>query len=187
MKIGFLNATFLKKHICQLRKFLTDNNSYHVFGVSETRLGDEVNDNVVDIPGYSVLRQDRNISGGGVLLYIRENFKAKILCSSKTQQRGKPLKPEYLFCSVWEGNSTPTFVAVVYRPPDVAIRSDRKFIQLLRSHCSDFSHKVIIGNWNADVQNPRDSDTRFLFNLMNNLSLKLVDTGPSHHSKDNDT
>ena len=116
-------------------------------------------------------------------IYIRENFKAKIFCSSKTEQFGKPLKPEYLFCSVWEGNSTPTLNAAVYRPPHVNIRSDDKFIELLRTYSSDYSHKVIIGDWNANILDSNDSDTRFLTNLITDLSLKLVNTGASHHSK----
>ena len=108
LKVGFLNATSLKKVICQFRNFLTDNNSFHVFGIAETRLGHEVSGNIVKIPGYSVFRQDRNINGGGILLYIKET---KILCTSRTEQRRKLLKPEYLFCSVWEGNCTPTCIS----------------------------------------------------------------------------
>ena len=186
LKVGFLNAISLKKHMWQFRNFLMNNkrmnNSFHVFDIAETRLGHEVSVNIVKIPGYSVLRQDRNINGGGILLYIKEHLNAKILCTSRTEQRGKPLKPEYLFCSVWEGNYTPTLIALVYRSPDVSIRSDGEFIRLLCSHCSNSSCKIVIDNWNADILNSRDSDTRFLLTLTNNLSLKLVNTGPSYHS-----
>ena len=93
--------------------------TYHVFAIAETRLDHEVSDNFVNIPGYSTVLQDRNTHGGGVFLFIKENFKVKILFSSRTEQTGKPLKPEYLFCSVWEGNSAPVLIALVYRPPDV--------------------------------------------------------------------
>ena len=44
-----------------------------------------------------------------------------------------------------------------------------------------------MGDWNADILNSRDSDTRFLLTLMNDLSLKLVNTGPSHHSSETNT
>ena len=141
-----MNATSLKKHIWELRNQLCTNSSYHVFGVAETRLGPEIDDNIVNVPGYSIIRQDRNTRGGGILLYVKDNFKAKILCTSNTTQTGKPLKPEYLFCSIWEGNSIPTLVVLVYRPPDVSIRSDDELLQLLHSHCSDFSYKVIVGD-----------------------------------------
>ena len=171
----------------ELRQYLSNNNSYHLFGVAETRCGPEIDDNIINIPGFSVLRQDRNTRGGGILIYIRENLKAKILCSSRTQQPGKPLKPEYIFCSVWEGNSTPTLVVLIYRPPDVSIRSDGNLVQLLHSHCSYFSHKIVMGDWNANLLDANNSDTRYLTDLMNDLSLKLVDTGPSNHTSDTNT
>ena len=170
-----------------MRDYLAFNNSYHLFGIAETRLGPEVNDNFINIPGYSVLRQDRNIRGGGILLYVKENLKAKVLFSSTTEQRGKPLKPEYIFCSVWEGNSIPTLVVLVYRPPDVSIRSDRRFIEKLHNISMDFSHKIVLGDWNADLLAKNNSDTRFLKTLMSDLSLKLVRTGPTHHTNEKDT
>ena len=167
--MGFLNASSLKKHKWQVRKLLTNDNFYHVFSVFETRLGHEVSDNVINVPGYSTVRQDRNTHGGGILLFIKENFKAKILCSSRIEQTGKPLKPEYLFCSVWEGNSTPDLITLVYRPPDVNIRSDPNFIDLLRTYCSDYSHKVILGDWNANMLNANNSDTKFVNNLITDV------------------
>ena len=100
---------------------------------------------------------------------------------------GKPLKPEYLFYSIWEGNSSPTLIALVYRPPDVSIRPDQTFIESLRTYSSDFSHKVIIGDWNANMLDSNNSDTRYLNNLTMDLSLNLVNTGVSHHSDGNDT
>ena len=117
--MGFLNATSLKKDIGEVRQYLLSDQSFDVFGIAETRLGPEVHDNIIDIKGYSILRQDRNIRGGGVLLYIKDKLKAKVLLTSKTEHAKKPLKPEYIFCSIWEANSSPTLLVLVYRPPDV--------------------------------------------------------------------
>ena len=156
-----------------------------MFGVAETRFGPEVAN--IQIPGYSALRQDRNTHGGGVVLYIKENFKAKVLCSSQTEQVGKPLRPEYLLCSIWQGNSAPILIAIIYRPPDVNIRTDNTFINSLRSHTQDYSHKIIMGDWNANMLDNSNSDTRFLNDLTSDLSVKLVNTGSSHHSEGNDT
>ena len=172
----------MKKHIWDFRQYLSHNNSYDVFGIAETRLGPEVNDNIIQVAGYSVLRQDRNVRGGGILLYIKGNLKAKILYTCNTEHENKPLKPEYIFCSVWEGSSAPTLIFLIYLPPDVSIRSDRQLIKLLRSTSSDFSHKAVIGDWNANMLAPNNSDTRFVKDIMSELSLKLVPTGPSHHT-----
>ena len=155
---------------------MTSNDKFPVFGVAETRFGPEVAD--IKVPGYSTLRQDRN-THCGIALYIKENFKAKVLCSSKTEQVGKPLKPEYLLCSIWQGDSAPILIALIYRPPDVSIRSDYEFIDLLRLHTQDYSHKIIMGDWNANLLDASNSDTRFLNNLKSDLSLKSVETaGP---------
>ena len=64
LKVGFLNATSLKKPIWEFRQYHAENNSFHHFGIAETRFGPEINDDIISIPGYSVLRQDRNIRGG---------------------------------------------------------------------------------------------------------------------------
>ena len=66
LKIGFLNANSLKKHIWAFRQYLINDSSYDILGVAETRLGPEVDNNIIQIPGYSTVRQDRNIVGLGV-------------------------------------------------------------------------------------------------------------------------
>ena len=53
-------------------------------GVAESRFGDAVDDNIVAIRGYSSIRQDRNTQGGGVVLYIKNNLRAKVLARSNT-------------------------------------------------------------------------------------------------------
>lgn len=184
--MGFLNATSLKKHIWEFRRSL-EGSTYHIFGIAETRLSPQVDDSHVQIKGYSIIRQDRNLVGGGIALYISNSLKAKVLHSSPTTKKGKPGRPEYLFCSVWEGNCSPILVVVVYRPPDVLMRSDRRFLQLLRTCCLDYSHKVLMGDWNADMLDERKPDTRFMRGLENELSLKLINTGPSHHTESRDT
>ena len=85
------------------------------------------------MPGYSVLRQNGNLAGGGILLYLKNNLKTKVLQTSKTTQQGKPLLPEYIFCAVWEECSSTTLIVLFYRPPDVPIRSDKQLVRLLRS------------------------------------------------------
>ena len=79
MKVGFINVTSLKRHIELVKQLLTGEPSYHILGVAETRLGPVVDANLFNIPGYSIIRQDRNTAGGGVALYVRDTLKVKIL------------------------------------------------------------------------------------------------------------
>lgn len=101
LRAGFINATSLYAHMGMFRQFLdTARPSYHLFGVAETRFGPEVDDVFAQIDGFSVIRQERNKRGGGVALYVRNDYKAVLLCSSPTQIEGKPGIPEYLMCTV---------------------------------------------------------------------------------------
>ena len=125
MRAGFLNANSLKAHIQEIRQFLKDDPSYHLFGIAESKLGPAVEDYLVQIDGYTLVRQDRKMGGGGVALYVRNTLKVKILEKSNTTkidecEEPKP-QPEYLMCSVQQGNSSPVLVAVVYRPPHVGL------------------------------------------------------------------
>ena len=87
----------LKRYIPSFRQFLLQESSYDLFGVVNTRLGPEADDSLMEVQRYSILHQDRNTGGGGVLRYVRNNLKAKILHQSKTTRFGKLLKPEYTF------------------------------------------------------------------------------------------
>ena len=58
--------------IPEIRLFLA-RTKVTVFAASETWLDASVNDNELQIPGFNVIRKDRNRSGGGVALFVRDN------------------------------------------------------------------------------------------------------------------
>ena len=66
--------------------------SYDIIGVAESRLGDMVDDHIMSVNGYSILRQDRSAGRGGVILYVRNTLRAKILAKFNTEMAGKPCK-----------------------------------------------------------------------------------------------
>ena len=39
LRVGFLNVNSLEAHIGEIRQFLKDDPSYHLFGVAENKLG----------------------------------------------------------------------------------------------------------------------------------------------------
>ena len=57
-----LNITSLLKHIDELRILLADS-PVDVLSINETRLDDSVNDSDVYIPGYEIIRRDREMNG----------------------------------------------------------------------------------------------------------------------------
>ena len=125
-----------------------------------------------------MLRNDRNRNGGGVALYVHNTLKAEVLAISNTTTAapvGTPDKPEYLICSVQQRNDTPILVAVVYRPPHVAFLKDSDLVEKLETCVEDFSHKIIMGDLNANLLSTTD-DAKFVKNLAKDLSLKMIST-----------
>ena len=114
LRVGFLNACSLKKHINDFRQYLCDNPSYDILGVVETRFSPTVDQSVVDIRGYSLARHDRNTHGGGVVLYFKDSLKFTLLAQSDTTLPKKPLVPEYIMGFIQGGKLDPIFVCVTY-------------------------------------------------------------------------
>ena len=54
------------KHMC--------NNVFDVICVNETLCDSSIPDTELHLPGYNILREDRNRAGGGVALYINDMF-----------------------------------------------------------------------------------------------------------------
>ena len=180
LRAFFINATSFKKQINQVRIFLCDNPTYDLFGVVETRLDTCISDDVIRVRGFKVFRQDRNLAGGGVALYVRKTSICEFLTSSDTQVSGKPEKPEYLFCSVKKGDTEPLLVSVICRPPGISFTKDSDVIDKLRDYCTCFSLKLILGDLNADFL--KDGyEAQFVCNLSSELSLQVVQHGATNH------
>lgn len=84
--------------------------------MAETHLDDRVEDRLVAVEGFSIIRVDRNKNGGGVALYVHNSLKAAIISKSDTTSQHCQQIPEYVICSVQQGKSPPLLVAVIYRP-----------------------------------------------------------------------
>ena len=72
-KIASLNINSLLRHIDELRMTIT-NLEVDVLTINETKIDNYVTDSEIEIPGYNVIRRDRNRFGGGVVVYIRQVY-----------------------------------------------------------------------------------------------------------------
>ena len=140
-----------------------------------------MDDSLVQIKGYTILRQDRNIQGGGVLLYVRKDLSLTKLVSSNTECEGKPGIPAYLFCSLQQGTSPPILVGVIYSSPKIAMQKESDLFTILRDLSSDFGSKIIMGDLNSNLCDTTDTDANTIMGLVDELSLQIVQHGPTHH------
>ena len=70
----------------------------------------------------------------------------------------------------------------MYRPPHVGLYAN-KLKEHLRTCGEEFCHKIIMGDLNADLLKPDDTETRALLNLVKNHSLKKVKRGASYYTR----
>ena len=95
-------------------KFLSG--EYNVIAVTETWLHSAFTDVMAQIPGYTLIRNDRQgRNSGGVALYIKSKIKYRIL--DKSSDTGQEKLAEYIICEI-NLSSSYLVVAVVYRSPD---------------------------------------------------------------------
>ena len=82
-----------------------------VICLSETWLDDSITDGEISIDGYCLVRRDRNRSGGGVCMYIRND----ISFSPRIDLDIDGL--EVLFCDILLPKSKPIVIGTCYRAP----------------------------------------------------------------------
>ena len=139
-----LNIRSLIPKLAEVRSLIQQTGAA-VVAISETWLDETVQDAEVDVDGYSVIRQDRNRQGGGVLLYI----KSGISFNQRSDLAVKDL--EMVAVDLLLPKSKPFLISSCYRPPN-----DQSFLEKLETSLSkvDLSGEFyILGDINIDFKN----------------------------------
>lgn len=131
---------------------LASHHEFTVIALTETWLNPNVDNDVLSLDGYSIIRNDRSSNGGGVALYIRENLVYNRL--------------DELDCNITEAiwvkvhlNNAHVIFGVVYCPQtisEVAPVSDdlMEYLNLCMDTTSELraSSSIITGDFNAHVR-----------------------------------
>ena len=76
LAIACLNINSLTAHIDELRVFIRDS-EIDILAINESKLDNTTKEHEVYLPGYEIVRRDRQITGrqgGGVCFYLRSNL-----------------------------------------------------------------------------------------------------------------
>ncbi len=104
-----------------------------VIVLSETWLSKSVSDKEINISGYNILRTDRPNRGGGVAIYIKNQYQVNILLSIS-------LVKQFLALELKVSNSLCITVVGCYRTPSTVSGALTSLMQL---H-SDFNSKELV-------------------------------------------
>lgn len=175
-----VNCQSLMAHLDEFRLFFT-NSKYDIICLSETWLKPTILDQIVELPGYQLLRCDRiGRMGGGVALLLADTLNVKTLTTSGGEYCRKP---EFLIAEVSSGGEK-VIVAVVYRPPHCGHLAE--FFTIVSDISVQYRHCIIFGDFNVDLLQTT-YDSHLISTFVTSSSMHLVPYAPTHHTQTSST
>ena len=159
-KLASLNITSLRKHIDELRVLLADN-SLDVLSINETRLDDSVTDNEVHIPGYDIIRRDREYNGrfgGGVCIYVRSTINYSLRPDLSVAHL------ENVCVEIRKPRSKPFLITTWYRPPNSSTEIFSHFETLVGKLDAENIEFYLMGDFNCNLASPQPDNNTVLLN-----------------------
>jgi len=143
-----------------------------VIAVSETFFNEH---SLTHLNNYTEFTCDRpsGRASGGVALYIKDCYKAKLLVHSK----GERFRPEYVVVEVIINNEKILF-ACIYRPPDVGFLNE--FIDDLYCFLPLYKYAVVCGDVNGRFGSG-SYETKNVEETFELCNLSFVPFGPTFH------
>ena len=168
LKIAHLNVNRLVNKLDGVRELMSTYN-FDELTQSETWLSLNISDCEVTIPGYTLVRKDRNgstkLNGGGVLFYILDNIPLTVKKDLATN------KEELLWVEINRPKCKPLLIAAAYKAPNM---KEANFLETLTNSFAkidlDKNGLVLMGDFNIN-QHGKSSASRLLksFAVVNDM------------------
>ncbi len=177
--ITHLNIHSLKKNIEHARALLNDC-GVHLFGISESWLHDGIEDSIVAINGYDILRCDRiGRRGGGICVYVLRGLNYSYISELSSAEP----ELEYITVRINLPHTRPIFVVNIYRAPDTDIDDTFRRLNCIVDRISDFHTTPevhILGDININVKQLRNAGVGKFRNFCRTHSLINLVNEPTH-------
>lgn len=156
-------------------KICFTNSKSNIICVTETWLTENIEDNLISIDGYQLIRHDRNqqTRGGGICVYFKAGINCRIVSSSKNDTNNIT---EFLFLETEIGGEK-FLLGVFYNPPRVDCST--VLSQQLIDHSLRYNKIILIGDFNTDIKKSCPQTQNFL-NVTDTFGLSCVNTIPTH-------
>ena len=151
LRFVMLNVRSLWPNIEELKLNFVD---FDIVGVCETWLNDSITNEMIDFPGFEIVRQDRcsNKRGGGLLLYVKNKYVEYCVKNENLSTMSSDL--EQLWVTFQTPNARKLNVALIYRPPGSNLENS---INELRHSVEDMTtnnnyENIIMGDFNINYK-----------------------------------
>lgn len=160
-----LNAQGFVKHKDEIGSLAMRYKS-RILCLTEINVKKEIEDAEIRITNYDMVRCNTNNGRtGGVLNYVRQDIKYKVICNKNIEDN------TWLSAIKVTGEYHLIVICNIYHSPN---KSDGRFIDLITEECENLlhiGHVIVLGDFNIDVSKSNQYTKRLLKN-MTNLGLK---------------
>ena len=168
-----LNINGLLCHINNLRLFLESHKEIDILAINETKIDQSIHDREIFLSGYQVVRKDRARGGGGVCIYVRNNFNFFL----------RPdLSPETIECltiEISKPNSKSFLVSTWYRPESPVSVFDT-FENVIAKVDAEYKEIYLLGDTNCNfLPSANDPNAKHLRDILELYGLAQLITKPT--------
>ena len=168
LKIASLNIVSLRKYKDELGIILHDN-EIDVIGLNETRLDAKIANRDLLIEGYKIFRNDRNVHGGGVAIYVKDSIEV-----NQVEQQMDNL--EIISFEIKPKIAKSFFLVSWYRPPtanvdDVTFENLKVVLTTLDRGDKEI---ILIGDTSCDLMNDRNANTKRLKQVYSEFQMEQL-------------
>ncbi|XP_055628243.1 uncharacterized protein LOC129769796 [Toxorhynchites rutilus septentrionalis] len=142
--------------------------------VSETWLNENIDNSIISIDGYNIVRHDRvGLLGGGVLIYIKNGITCNLIMKSNNQFR--VTNTEFITIEVLLENEK-ILLTALYNPPE--IECNESLEHLLLTYGSLYNFIYFLGDFNTNllVNSPKSDRLR---NVLSTHSVQCLGSEPT--------
>lgn len=157
-KMGHLNACHLLNKLSEVPQLLSDSgNCFHVFGYSESRFSQVIDDSIITIPGYNIIRKDATCKlETGLVAYIHQSVNYKHLT------RFDKHNIECIWLEVSLKKSKPIVIGLLYRNPEERCDWFNRFELMIEDVLNYSNEVVLLGDFNIDLLKPNNTWKRII-------------------------
>ena len=163
LRIGHLNINHVLNKTTDVTTAISNSGKqFHLFGLSESRLTDNIPSSDLLIPDYTIIRRDAKANGEvGLLIYISDATPFKHLF--RLDQPGV----EAVWLEISIAKSAPILVGFCYRNPASRIDWTDAFTEMMDRVTFETKEIILLGDFNMDLkkQNPRWKHSFDSYNL----------------------
>ena len=154
--IGHLNARSLNKNITELKAIINETD-FDAVSISESWLRSRTPKDRFTIDGYKIFRRDRKSKrGGGVCLYVREEYECKHIKIPNT-----PESPEILWVEV-SVNHKKIAIGTLYKAPNIPCKTFYDAYDSLVYIFSKYEDPILTGDFNVNMLDTESLDFKKL-------------------------